>query len=65
MISHYVTDLREVRLSVGGKDLKALGVPPSPVYSKILNAVLEAKLDGKAQTKDEELALLRKYAIEY
>ncbi|MFP4225892.1 MAG: CBS domain-containing protein [Desulfobacterales bacterium] len=65
MISHYVTDLREVRLSVGGKDLKALGVPPSPAYSDILNAVLEAKLDGKVQTKEEELALLRKYAAKY
>ncbi|MBS3757072.1 MAG: CBS domain-containing protein [Desulfobacterales bacterium] len=65
MISHYVTDLREVKLSVGGKDLKALGVAPSPVYGKILNAVHEAKLDKKIETREEELALLKEYAARY
>ncbi len=65
MISHYVTELRGVRLSVGGKDLKALGVPPSPIYGKILNAVYEAKLDEKIKTREEEIALLKEYAARY
>ena len=65
MISHFVTDLRGIELSVGGKDLKALGVVPSPVYSKILNAVLEARLNGDIQTHKEELELLRTYAARY
>ena len=65
MISHYVTELREVRLSVGGRDLKALGIPPSPNYGKILKAVHEAKLNDEVKTREDELALLRKYAAEY
>ncbi len=65
MISHYVTDLRNIELSVGGKDIKALGIPPSPVYGKILNAVLDAKLDGEIQRHEEELELLRSYAAQY
>ncbi len=65
MISTYVTELREVALSVGGKDLKALGVAPSPVYGRILNAVFEAKLNGKVKTREEELELLKQYAAQY
>jgi len=65
MISHYVTELREIKLSVGGKDIKALGIPPSPVYGEILNAVHKAKLNGQVHTRDEELELLRTYASRY
>jgi tRNA nucleotidyltransferase (CCA-adding enzyme) len=61
-ISLYVTDLRWTRLSVGGKDLKALGLPPSPVYGKILDAVLTAKLDGKVENREDELELLKHHA---
>jgi tRNA nucleotidyltransferase (CCA-adding enzyme) len=65
MISHFVTDLRGIELSVGGRDIKALGIAPSPVYSKILNAVLEARLNGEIRTHEEELELLRTYAARY
>ncbi len=65
MISHYVTELRGITLSVGGKDIKALGIPPSPVYGKILKAIHEAKLNGHVHTRDEELTLLRTYAAQY
>ncbi len=64
-ISFFVTDLRHVKLCVGGKDLKAMGLRPSPVYGEILNAVLEAKLNGEVQTREEELQLLRTYAARY
>ena len=60
-ISYYVTDLRNIRLSVSGKDIQALGLSPSPVYGKILSAVIDAKLNGLVKTHDEELELLKKY----
>ena len=64
-ISYYVTDLRNVRLSVSGKDIQALDRPPSPVYSKILSAVMDAKLNGLVKTHNEELELLKKYVDEF
>ncbi|MFO7839488.1 MAG: CBS domain-containing protein [Desulfosalsimonadaceae bacterium] len=64
-ISFFVTDLRHVKLCVRGKDLKAMGLPPSPAYGEILEAVLDAKLNGEVRTREEELQLLRKYAARY
>jgi tRNA nucleotidyltransferase (CCA-adding enzyme) len=61
-ISTYVTDLRHIRLSVSGKDLAAMGLSPSPVYGKILGAVMDAKLNGRATTREEEMELLEKNA---
>ena len=63
-ISAYVTDLRHVRLSVSGKDIMALGLPPSPVYGKILGSVMDAKLNGWATTRDQELELLKKHVAD-
>jgi len=63
-ISYYVTDLRNAKLSVGGKDIQALGLSPSPVYGKILSAVMDAKLNGEVKTYHEELDLLKKYVDE-
>ena len=60
-ISFFVTDLKNVKLSVGGKDVKALGVTPSPAFTKILAAALDAKLDGKLETRDDEIKFLRAY----
>ena len=64
-ISYYVTNLRNARLSVSGKDIQALGLPPSPVYGKILSAVMDAKLNGLIKTHNEELELLKKYVDEF
>ena len=63
-MSYYVTDLRHIKLSVSGKDLKAMGIHPSPAYGKILAAVMDAKLNGRVNTRDQELDLLKKYATE-
>ena len=60
-ISFFVTDLRNVKLSAGGKDLQAMGLSPSPVFTKILSAALDAKLNGKLKTKEDELKFLKTY----
>jgi tRNA nucleotidyltransferase (CCA-adding enzyme) len=61
-ISHYFTDLRRVRVSLKGRDLKKMGVAPGPIYRDILQAALEAKLNGKLKTHKDELDFARKYA---
>ncbi|MDD5552942.1 MAG: hypothetical protein PHE18_03600, partial [Candidatus Omnitrophica bacterium] len=50
------------RVHVTGEDLARLGITPGPVYQKILRRVLEAKLDGRVKTKDDELKLVSKIA---
>lgn len=60
-ISNYFTRLRYVHPVISGKDLKKIGIAPGPVFREILQAVLEAKLNGKLKTKSDELALVRSY----
>jgi tRNA nucleotidyltransferase (CCA-adding enzyme) len=64
-LSYYVTDLRNTTLTVSGKNIQALGLSPSPVYGKILSAVMDAKLNGLVKTHEEEMELLKKYVTEF
>ena len=54
----YETQLRHVRPVVDGEYLKSLGLKPSPLYSRLLNAVRDARLDGELDTVEEEKALI-------
>jgi tRNA nucleotidyltransferase (CCA-adding enzyme) len=60
-ISHFFTDLRRINVSLKGRDLKKMGVAPGPIYREILQAALDAKLNGKLKTHKDELAFARKY----
>jgi len=42
----YLTDWRNVKAPLNGNDLKALGYKPGPQYSKMLDDLLAATLDG-------------------
>jgi tRNA nucleotidyltransferase (CCA-adding enzyme) len=55
---HYETALRYVEAAVDGEYLKSLGLKPSPLFSKLLHAVRDARLDGAIQTIEEEKALI-------
>jgi tRNA nucleotidyltransferase (CCA-adding enzyme) len=58
-ISHYFTNLRRINIAIKGRDLKKMGLQPGPIYRQILNAVLDAKLDGKLKTKKDEFDFAR------
>jgi len=60
-ISNYVTRLRYIDTSVTGKDLKKMGLEPGPIYRKILQAVLDAKLNGQLKTPNDELDFVKAY----
>ena len=60
-ISNYFTRLRHIDTSVKGKDLKKMGIEPGPIYRKILEAVLDAKLNGQLKTRDDELKFVKDY----
>jgi len=60
-ISNYVTQLRHIHTSVKGKDLKKMGIEPGPIYREILQAVLDAKLNGQLKTRNDELDFVKEY----
>jgi len=60
-ISNYFTQLRHIKTSIKGKDLKKLGLEPGPIYREILGAVLDGKLNGRIKTRSEELAFVKDY----
>ncbi|MFH1398158.1 MAG: hypothetical protein ABIH27_06395 [Candidatus Omnitrophota bacterium] len=51
-----------VRLHISGHDLNALGIKSGPRYQEILRKVLNARIENRVNTKDEELVLARKLA---
>ena len=46
-ISLYYNKLRNIQPSVNGQDLIAAGLKPGPMFRQILDAVLDAKINGK------------------
>lgn len=48
-----------MRIFVCGEDLHCLGLLPGPHYQKIFAQVLNAKLNGRVKTKEEELSLIK------
>jgi len=55
----YLTRLRWVRTSIRGEFLRSLGVQPGPLYGRILDRLLYARLDGRVDTAQEEETLAR------
>jgi tRNA nucleotidyltransferase (CCA-adding enzyme) len=54
-VLRWVTDLRGVRLEIGGADLLAAGIPEGPAVGRALDETLKRKLDGLVDGRDEEL----------
>ena len=57
----YLRDLRHVRPSLDGEDLKGMGVTPGPCLGRMLKALHEAKLDSRVSTREGEEALVRQW----
>ncbi len=60
-IAHYYTRLRFVKTSVTGRDLHKMGVAPGPIYREALQATLDARLNGRLKTREDELHFIRNY----
>ena len=55
----FYSDLRHRRTALDGEDLKRLGVPEGPEIGRLLEMLMAAKLDGVAETREDELRLVR------
>lgn len=54
-IVNYLENLKKVKLQITGKSLIKKRKMPSPKFKEALNKTLAAKLDGKVETKEQEL----------
>ena len=54
----YQTEWRFVEPAITGDNLKAMGLRPSPLFGRLLEAIRDAWLDGKISTQQGEEALL-------
>jgi tRNA nucleotidyltransferase (CCA-adding enzyme) len=61
-INGYLNEYRHVRPRVSGRELRALGIRPGPLYAQLLNRLLCARLDGTIRTMADELAFCRRLA---
>jgi tRNA nucleotidyltransferase (CCA-adding enzyme) len=59
-ISNFYTRLRKTAPLLCGDDLKVLGIPPGPLYKKILKTLLDARLNGKVASREDEILLVKK-----
>ncbi|MCJ7763926.1 MAG: CCA tRNA nucleotidyltransferase, partial [Dehalococcoidales bacterium] len=55
----YLDKLCHIKPLLGGSDLIQMGIPPGPRIKEILNKLLDARLDGKVETKQDEEGIVR------
>lgn len=58
LIEQYVKIWKNLRSNIDGHDLKAAGLPPGPLYRKILGTLREAWVDEEVHNAQEEAQLL-------
>ena len=54
----YVTRWKTIQPTTDGDTLKSLGLPPGPIYKRILGILRDARLDGRIITSEDEKQLL-------
>lgn len=58
-ISQYLIELRKIKPVLKGDDLKKMGVQPGPVYSILLEELLNEKLRGRVKGREDEESFIR------
>lgn len=60
-ISRYYNQLKDIQPTTGGKDLLKAGLKPGPVFRQVLEALLDAKLNGAIETPQQELDFVQRW----
>ena len=58
----YLTIYQHVKPSLTGDDLKKMGLKPGPLYRKILDRLLDARLNGEVKSEADEREMANKLA---
>jgi tRNA nucleotidyltransferase (CCA-adding enzyme) len=61
-ISNFYTRHRYITPVICGKDLLALGIKPGPVFTQIINLIINEKLDNRLETLEKEILFAAQYA---
>ena len=61
-LERYLAEWSTVKSELDGNDLRALGIPPGPVYREILRSLRDARLDGALGSRAEEEKMARTLA---
>ncbi len=56
----YLQAKESVKVETTGYDLKAMGIKPGPIYSRILHELYRLKLNGMITSKEEETVFVRR-----
>jgi tRNA nucleotidyltransferase (CCA-adding enzyme) len=54
-ISHFFTKLKGTRCMLKGRDLKSMGLKPGPLYKRVFEDLLGARLNGFVRTREDEI----------
>jgi tRNA nucleotidyltransferase (CCA-adding enzyme) len=57
-VSHYFHRYRNVKTELKGKDLKAMGFSPGPIYKEMLEELLDARIDREVENRSDEFNFL-------
>ncbi len=60
-ISLFITYQRHVKTNLKGADLKELGYTAGPIYRRILDRLLYARLDNEVDSREDELTFLKRH----
>jgi hypothetical protein len=63
-VGGYIKAVSRQKIRIKGKDLKKMGIKEGPIYRKIIDGVMAARLDGIIRTKAEEMNYIRRYLIQ-
>ena len=64
-LERYTREWRHVQCEMTGKDLKELGLPPSPAYRHIFETLRAERLDGEIAAREDEEQRVNEILIEY
>jgi tRNA nucleotidyltransferase (CCA-adding enzyme) len=60
-ISVYYNQLKDIQPSIRGQDLLSCGLKPGPLFRQIIEAVLDAKLNGEVETHQDEINFVQRW----
>ena len=58
-VDKFLKELKHIKIEVNGKDLIQLGFKPSPFFNEIFDKILREKIEGKIQTKEDEIEFVK------
>ena len=59
IIKDYLTEYKNIKISLNGNDLLNLGVKKGPDVKKYLDMLLKARLDNIVTSKDDEINFIK------